>query len=233
MTVSLDLPMPIFRKMSATMTMTPGRDGRVAHGLAVRVMHWLNALAVLILMASGWRIYNAAPLYDFTFPNAVALGGSLTGALLWHFAFMWLLAANGCATLVYRVLLRRGSPRLLPVTAQGVIGDLVSAIRLRLGHDDGAYSQIQRALYLGAWVCLVTVVASGLAMWKPVQLGALTGLMGDYEGARRLHFWAMAAIGAFIAVHLVMVALVPRRLAAMTIGAVPATIRGASRDAEA
>ena len=61
------------------------------HPVWVRLTHWINALAMLIMIGSGWQIYDAAPLFGFTFPHQIALGNWLAGALLWHFAAMWLL----------------------------------------------------------------------------------------------------------------------------------------------
>ena len=76
----------------------------IIHPWWLRLTHWLNAIAVVIMLMSGWRIYNAAPFYDFVIPKAITLGGWLGGALQWHFAAMWLLAANG---LLYPRPLRR------------------------------------------------------------------------------------------------------------------------------
>src|SRR5256885_15207482 len=73
----------------------------VIHPIWVRLTHWVNALALLVMIGSGWQIYNASPLFGFTFPGSLTLGGWLAGALLWHLAAMWLLIANG---LVYLVL---------------------------------------------------------------------------------------------------------------------------------
>ena len=75
--------------------------GLVIHPFWVRLTHWINAVAMVLMIASGWEIYNASPLFPFVFPPAITLGGWLAGALLWHFAAMWLLAVNG---LVYVVL---------------------------------------------------------------------------------------------------------------------------------
>ena len=55
------------------------------------------------MVLSGWRIYNASPLFDFKFPAAWTLGGWLAGALQWHFAAMWLLAVNGLVYVAYGV----------------------------------------------------------------------------------------------------------------------------------
>jgi thiosulfate reductase cytochrome b subunit len=191
----------------------------VIHPLIVRVTHWVNVLAVLIMITSGWRIYNAAPLFGFTFPPEVTLGGWLAGALQWHFAGMWLFAINGLAYLVYGLASGHLRRKLLPVAPRAVLADIRSALHGRLAHDDlSVYNAAQRAAYLALIVLLALLVASGLAIWKPVQLYWLASLMGDYEGARYLHFFAMAGVGLIVAVHVVMVILVPRTLPAMFTG---------------
>src|ERR1700730_6662175 len=76
-------------------------DGKVIHPLWVRVTHWINALAIIVMIGSGWQIYNASPIFNFEFPEAITIGGWLAGGIMWHFAAMWLLVANG---LVYLVL---------------------------------------------------------------------------------------------------------------------------------
>jgi thiosulfate reductase cytochrome b subunit len=189
------------------------------HPLYVRVTHWINALAMLIMIGSGWQIYNASPLFPFTFPSALTLGGWLAGGLLWHFAAMWLLVANGIVYLVVGLATGRLRRRLLPVWPRQVIRDLGAALTGRLSHADlGVYNAVQKALYLGVLLAGVVIVASGLAIWKPVQLKWLAALFGGYEGARLVHFLAMAAIVAFLVVHVVVALLVPRSLRAMILG---------------
>ena len=185
----------------------------------LRACHWLNALAVLVLVASGWRIYNAAPFFDFKFTKVITLGGWLGGAIQWHFAAMWLLAANG---LVY-LLCNTGTGRLVrkffPLSPRAIVADLLAAMRGRLSHaDPRQYNAVQRAAYLFVVVDAVLLVLSGLVLWKSVQFPLLRELLGGYEAARRVHFFAMAALVAFVVVHLVMVALVPRTLLAMIRG---------------
>ncbi|GAA0509521.1 cytochrome B [Pigmentiphaga sp. NML030171] len=189
------------------------------HPAWVRMSHALNALAVLVMVASGWRIYNASPLFGFTFPEAVTLGGWLAGALQWHFAAMWLLAGNGAAYLALNLATGRLFRRFLPLSPRGVLRDLAAALRGRLGHDDPRrYNQVQRLAYLFVMVDVALLVVSGLVLWKSVQFGMLRELMGGYEMARRVHFAAMAALVGFVVVHLAMVALVPRTLRAMVLG---------------
>ena len=191
----------------------------VIHPLVVRVTHWVNALAVLVMIASGWRIYNAAPLFPWKFPPEITLGGWLAGALQWHFAAMWLLAVNGLAYLAYGILAGHFRRKLLPVSPRAVLADLRDALRGRLAHADlSVYNAAQRAAYLALIVLLVLLVASGLAIWKPVQLYWLAALMGDYEGARYVHFFAMAGMALIVVVHVVMVILVPRTFPTMFTG---------------
>lgn len=189
------------------------------HPRWLRITHWLNALAVLVLVASGWRIYNAAPFLDFRFPKDITLGGWLAGAVQWHFAAMWLLAANGLIHLAFNVASGRAWRKFLPLSPRAVWRDLRAALAGRLSHADPAhYNAVQKAAYLFVWADLALLVLSGLVLWKNVQFPLLRELMGGYEAARRVHFFAMAALVAFVAVHLAMVALVPRTLLAMIRG---------------
>ena len=189
------------------------------HPLIVRITHWVNALAILIMVLSGWRIYNASPLFDFKFPVAWTLGGWLAGALQWHFAAMWLLAVNGLVYVTYGVFSGHFRRKLLPVTPGSVLSDVRAALRGKLAHDDlRVYNAAQRAAYLGAIVLGIILILSGLVIWKPVQFYTLGIIMGDYEGARYLHFFAMAALVLFVLVHVIMVALVPRTFATMFTG---------------
>jgi thiosulfate reductase cytochrome b subunit len=187
------------------------------HPLVVRITHWINVLAVLIMVTSGWQIYNASPLFNFAFP--FTLGGWLAGALQWHFAAMWLLAANGVVYVAYGVASGHFRRKLLPISPLGVLRDVREAFRGRLAHDDLAkYNAAQRAAYLALIFFLALLVATGLVLWKPVQFYSLGSLMGDYEGARYLHFFAMSAVVFIVLVHVVMVILVPRTFPSMFSG---------------
>jgi len=193
--------------------------GPTIHPAWMRTAHWLNALAVVVMVTSGWRIYNAAPFFDFRFPGEITLGGWLGGALQWHFAGMWLLALNGLLYLSLNVSSGRFARKFFPLTFAIVWRDLRDALHGRLSHADPRhYNGPQRLAYLFAITDLVLLVLSGLALWKSVQIPFLREALGGYEGARRVHFFAMAALMAFVAGHLVMVALVPRTLLVMIRG---------------
>jgi len=193
--------------------------GRVIHPLWVRITHWVNALAMLMMIGSGWQIYNASPLFPFVFPSGITLGGWLAGALLWHFAAMWLLAVNGLVYLVLGIATGRFRRKLLPIHPGDVIADTRAALRGRLSHDDlSVYNAVQKLLYLGVILAGIVIVLSGLAIWKPIQLQELTALFGGYEVARYVHFFAMAAIVGFIVIHIVMALVVPKSLRAMIAG---------------
>ena len=189
------------------------------HPLLVRITHWVNALAVLVMVMSGWKIYNASPLFNFTFPDVLTLGGWLAGALQWHFAAMWVLVLNGMLYLAYGIVSGHLRRRMLPISPRALIGDVASALRGRLAHDDlSVYNAAQKAAYLGAILLAVGLVLSGLALWKPVQFYALGSLMGDYEGAQLLHFFCMAGLVLFVLVHVAMVVLVPKTFLTMITG---------------
>ena len=189
------------------------------HPRWLRLTHWLNALAVLVMVTSGWRIYNASPLYDFSFPPSITLGGWLGGALQWHFAAMWLLVINGVIYLLVNLISGRLSRRFSPLSPKGIRHDVLAALRGKLGHADlRQYNQVQRLAYLFVMLDIALLVVSGLVLWKSVQFPLLRELLGGYEAARHVHFIAMALLLGFVAVHLVMVALVPKTLVAMLFG---------------
>ncbi len=185
----------------------------------VRVVHWINAVAMVLMIMSGWQVYNASPLFGFKFAHEITLGGWLGGALLWHFAAMWLLMVNGLVYLALGFATGRFRKKLLPITPQGVISDTRAALTGKLSHDDlTTYNYVQKLLYAGIIVVGVVIVLSGLSIWKPVQLQWLTALFGGYDVARYVHFFCMAAIVAFLVVHVVLAVLVPKSLRAMIIG---------------
>jgi thiosulfate reductase cytochrome b subunit len=185
----------------------------------VRIVHWVNAVAMVLMIMSGWQIYNASPLFGFRFSSAITLGGWLGGALLWHFAAMWLLMVNGLIYLALGFASGRFAKKLLPITPAGVVADTKAALTGKLSHDDlSRYNYVQKMLYAGIIVVGIVIVLSGLSIWKPVQLQWLTAVFGGYEAARYVHFICMAAIVAFLVVHVALALLVPKSLRAMIIG---------------
>jgi thiosulfate reductase cytochrome b subunit len=206
--------------MNATADIAAGpRSAPIIHPGWVRITHWINALAMLVMIVSGWRVYNAAPLFSFEFPKAITLGGWLGGALLWHFAAMWVLAVNGLVYLALGLASGRFGRKLFPIRPREVIGDALAALKGKLAHEDlSVYNAVQKLLYLGVILAGIVIVLSGLSIWKPVQLQELTTLFGGYDVARYVHFIAMAAIVAFLVVHIVVALLVPKSIRAMIVG---------------
>jgi len=213
---------------------TPARLARpiVLHPLVVRLTHWLNALAIFIMIGSGWRIYNWEPLFGFTFPVWMTFGGwpevsqhwhneeGLAGALQWHFAAMWLLFLNLLVYLVYGLISGHFRRALLPIRPSEIPRDLWAALGGRLSHNVGERNAVQKTMYIGVITVIVLTVMSGLSIWKPVQFQGLTAVFGGYDAARYVHFFCMAAIVLFIAVHLTLTALVPKVLPPMITGRV-------------
>jgi thiosulfate reductase cytochrome b subunit len=186
----------------------------------VRVMHWINAVAIVLMIMSGLQVYNASPLFkSLTFSHSITLGGWLGGALLWHFGAMWLLMINGLAYLVTGFVTGRFAKKLFPISVRGLVSDTAAALTFKLSHDDlSKYNQVQKLLYAGIIFVGIVIVLSGLSIWKPVQLQYLTALFGGYDIARYVHFFCMASIVAFMAIHVLLAILVPKSLRAMIIG---------------
>lgn len=193
--------------------------GMPVHPGWLRLVHWLNVVAVLVMVTSGWRIYNASPFFPFSVPGDWTLGGWLGGALQWHFAGMWLFVVNGAVYLAMNLATGRFAAKFLPLSFASLKRDLLAALRGRLSHADPRhYNAVQRAAYLFIVLDLAVLVLSGLVLWKSVQFGLLRELLGGYESARRVHFVAMALLLSFVAGHVAMVALVPRTLITMIRG---------------
>jgi thiosulfate reductase cytochrome b subunit len=204
---------------SIGLTTASERMHSVIHPAWVRITHWINALAMLVMIGSGWEIYNASPLFGFTFPGSITLGGWLAGALLWHFAAMWVLAVNGLIYITLGLITGRFRKKLLPIRPGDVIADAKAALTFRLSHDDiSVYNAVQRLLYVGVILAGVVIVLSGLSIWKPVQLQELTAVFGGYDTARFVHFFAMAAIVGFLVLHVLLALVVPKSLKAMVTG---------------
>jgi thiosulfate reductase cytochrome b subunit len=190
----------------------------VAHPATIRFLHWVWVYAIGCMVFSGWQIYNASPSLPFSFPRWTGLGGWLGGALAWHFSAMWLLALDGMAYLAYGFISGHFRRDLGIPTPRAVVRDFWSALTFRLGHRIGHYNAVQRLLYAGVIGALLLQVATGLAIWKPVQLRALVGLFGGYPIARNIHLAIMFLIVAFVIVHILLVVIFPRTLVSMIVG---------------
>jgi thiosulfate reductase cytochrome b subunit len=146
--------------------------GRIIHPLVVRVTHWVNAVAIFVMVMSGWKIYDASPIFNFMFPRWMTLGGWLGGALGWHFAAMWLLVGNGLVYVLFGIASGHFRHDFLPLSPAAIWRDFWAALTFRLAHRLGAYNAVQRLLYVGVILLGIGVVISGLAIWKPVQFQA-------------------------------------------------------------
>jgi len=186
----------------------------------VRITHWINALAVVPMVMSGWQVYDASPIFPvLRFPSAITLGGWLGGALQWHFAVMWMLVMNFIVYVGLNLASGRLRRKLLPISFKSLTTDLVAALRGKLGHEDlSRYNAVQKFAYLVVIVDIALIILSGLTIWKSVQFPLLRTLMGGYDNARVVHFVAMSVLVAFFVTHVVMVALVPRSLLLMIRG---------------
>lgn len=203
-------------------TAIPPDRGAMVHPLLRRVSHWVNALATIIMIMSGWRIYNASPFFGFEFPVTFSLGGWLAGALAWHFAAMWVLVANLGFYLLYGVVSGHFWRDFLPIRPASLWRDLRAALVLRLPHTPGRYNALQRLFYIGVIAVLALAILSGLSIWKPVQLQELTALMGGFETARRVHFFAMVGLVFFLIVHVSLAVASKGVLMSMITGRAPA-----------
>jgi thiosulfate reductase cytochrome b subunit len=193
---------------------------RRLHPLPLRIMHWINALAIFIMIGSGWKIYNDDVIFSFLrFPDSIVIGKWAQYGLQWHFFGMWIFVLNGIAYLSYGIISGRFRRKLCPISIREVLVTVDEALRFRLRHDDLThYNAVQKVLYLGVICVGVLIVISGLSLWKPVQFSELANLFGSFQNIRLVHFLCMTAIVAFIVVHVTLALLVPRSLLAMLTG---------------
>jgi thiosulfate reductase cytochrome b subunit len=196
------------------------RQGLRLHPLPVRIMHWTNAIAMIIMIGSGWKIYNDEVLFGrLHFPDWITIGGEQQGALQWHFLGMWILALNGLIYLVYGVVTGRFRRMLYPIRLRQLVSDVNDALHLHLQHDDlTVYNAVQRLLYAGTILIGIVQVVSGFFIWKPMQFSELTTLFYSFQGGRLVHFLGMAAIVGFLVVHVALALLVPKTIANMLSG---------------
>jgi thiosulfate reductase cytochrome b subunit len=190
------------------------------HPLPLRIMHWINAVAIFIMIGSGWKIYNDDVIFGFLhFPDWIVIGKWAQYGLQWHFFGMWIFVLNGLAYLTYGISSGRFRRKLFPISPRELFVTIGEALRFRLRHDDLThYNAVQKVLYLGVMLVGVLIVISGLALWKPIQFSELAGLFGSFQTIRLVHFLCMSAIVAFIVVHVSLAFLVPQSLVAMVTG---------------
>ena len=211
-------------------TKIPG--GRL-HPWPVRIMHWLNAFAMLIMISSGWGIYNDEAIFGWVFfPETLTLGSWAAQHLLWHFAAMWLLVVNGLIYLIYGVATGRFAEKLFPISPRELVQTVKDTLRFHIAHEDlTVYNAVQKLLYLVVILAGIMQVVTGLAIWKPVQFSWITALFVDFQGARLAHFIGMAIIVGFLVVHVALAVLVPRTLLAMITGGPRVTPRIRAKEA--
>ena len=198
----------------------PGLKVERLHPRAVRLMHWTNAVAMIVMIGSGWGIYDDDVIvHGLHFSETFRLGGWAAESLLWHFAAMWLLVLNGLAYLTYGLVTGRLRERLLPIRWGDFVKTVRDTLRLHVAHEDlSTYNAVQKLLYIVAILAGVSQVATGLAIWKPVQFSWLIDLMGGFQEARVLHFLGMSVLVGFLLVHVTLSLLVPSTLWAMLAG---------------
>ena len=207
---------------------------RRLHPLPLRIMHWINAIAVLIMIFSGWKIYDDEVIFGWLhFPDYLTLGKWAQHGLQWHFFGMWIFAVNGLCYLAYGTITGRFWQRLFPISPREVLATVGDALRFHLSHDDLThYNAVQKILYLGVMAVGILIVISGLALWKPVQFSALAALFYNFQTIRLVHFLCMSAIVGFLVVHVMLALLVPQSLVAMVTGG-PVVDNGSSRTGDA
>ena len=206
--------------MSATALNTRHPSTRRLHPLPVRIMHWLNALAMLIMITSGWGIYNDEVIFGWLyFPETLVLGAWAAKSLQWHFAGMWLLMLNGLAYLGYGVASGRLRERLLPIRWREIVDTVRDTLHLHIAHEDlTVYNAVQKMLYIVVILAAISQVVTGFAIWKPIQLSGLIVWLGGFQNARLIHFLGMSTIVGFLVVHVALSLLVPKTLWAMLTG---------------
>lgn len=191
------------------------RKAAYEHSLAIRVTHWLNAIALFVMAGSGLRIYLAFPAFgdklpphDFIrFPARYTIGGWLGGALQWHFTFMWLFVGSGLVYVFYQ--LSTGNWRQVLFAPRDVAGVWPMFRHYFLfgpkPKQEESYNPLQKLAYTATIFLGVLSTLTGLVLYKSAQLSFLVPLLGGYRSARILHFLSLVGFAAFIPGHLVMV----------------------------
>lgn len=178
------------------------------HPLVIRITHWINVVVLAIMIASGLRIYNASPIWEFTFPSVLTLGGWLAGARMWHFFAMWLLFANGILWVTYNILTRHGRETTIfrKEDIHGILPMILYYLRISKKHPPvRKYNALQKLAYTSVILIGFGSLVSGISIYWPVQFGWMTNLFGGYNSARVWHFIFTSAFIFFFFGHIVMV----------------------------
>ncbi len=203
---------------------------RRLHPLAIRIMHWINAVAMIVMIMSGWGIYDDyVIIHGLHFSSSLRLGSWAAPSLLWHFAGMWLLACNGLAYLVYGLVTGRLRERMLPIQGRALVQTVRETLHFKIQHDDlTVYNAVQKLLYIVVILAGISQVVTGLLIWKPIQFSSALALLGGFQAVRIEHFIGMCVIVGFLIVHVALSLLVPQTLWAMLSGGPRLQPRGGS-----
>ncbi len=178
------------------------------HPLIIRITHWVNFIALGIMVTSGMRIYNASPIWDFEFPPALTLGGWLAGARMWHFFAMWLFVVNGLVWFPYNITSRHGRTTTLfrASDASGLLPMILYYLRVRKTHPPAKkYNALQKLAYTTIPLVGLGSILTGLSLYWPVQFSGIAAPFGGYDSARVFHFLFACALVFFFFGHMIMV----------------------------
>jgi len=178
------------------------------HPIVIRVTHWVNFFALLIMATSGLRIYNASPIFgDWRLPTLFEYGG-LAYARQWHFFAMWVFFINGAIWLFYNLLTRHGRKTTLfgAKDVKGVLPMIKYYLRIQKEHPAfRKYNSLQKLAYTSVGFLGIGLIASGMSIYWPVQFGWIRAIFGGYDSARIFHFLFMASVVSFFGGHILMV----------------------------
>jgi len=204
---------------------TPPWRVRFVQPLTIRLTHWLNALVLAGMVASGLQVFGAYPAFaergrdfccwpwpGFRFPEAVRLGGWLGGGLKWHLFLMWFFVLDGVVYVAFQVASGEWRRRVFrPRDVRGAWHMALYYLRLRRDKPHyEIYNGLQKAAYSGTIALGALAVATGFALWKPVSLPLLATAFGGYAWTRFWHFLVVWGFVAFLVVHLIMTLVVDR-----------------------
>jgi thiosulfate reductase cytochrome b subunit len=183
-------------------------------------MHWTNAIAMIVMIMSGWGIYNEyVILPGLHFSEAFRLGTWAAPSLLWHFSGMWLLAVNGLCYVFYGIVTGRLRQRMLPIKFGELVQTVRATLHFKIEHDDlTVYNAVQKLLYIVVILAGLSQVVTGILIWKPIQFSGSVAVLGGFQAVRLEHFLGMSVIVGFLIIHVALSLLVPQTLWAMLSG---------------